>query len=44
MNKNIIIGAGFSAAITKILIEKNTKVIGSKSHLVTKDFSRRNNQ
>ena len=41
MNKNIIIGAAFSAAITKILIENNTTVIGSKSHLVTKDFSRR---
>ena len=32
MNKNIIIGAGFSAGITKILIGKNAKVIGTLNH------------
>ena len=42
MNKNIIIGAGFSAGITKILTRKNTRVIGSKSHLFSKDFFEEN--
>ena len=33
MTKNVIIGAGFSAAITKLLIGNNSKIIGSNGKL-----------
>ena len=32
MTKKIIVGAGFSAAITKILIGKNVNIMGSHNH------------
>ena len=43
MIKNFIIGAGFTAAITKILIGKNSTIIGSVNHklLKKKKFIRR---
>tara|TARA_B110000027_G_scaffold132408_1_gene158515 strand:- start:3459 stop:4520 length:1062 start_codon:yes stop_codon:yes gene_type:complete len=43
MIKNIIIGAGFSAAITKLLVGNNSKIIGSygKSNLQNENLIRR---
>jgi len=37
MIKNIIIGAGFSAAVTKILIGKDARIIGSLDHINAKN-------
>ena len=37
MIKKIIIGAGFSAAVSKILTGNKTKVIGSLNHYNLKD-------
>ena len=41
--KNIIIGAGFSASITKILIGKNSKIIGCKNQQNINNLNRRRN-
>ena len=41
--KNIIIGAGFSASITKILIGKNSKIIGCKNQQNIDNLKRRKN-
>ena len=41
MSKNIIIGAGFSACLTKILIGSDTKVVGLKSNNIGNNFLRR---
>ena len=41
--KNIIIGAGFSASITKILIGKNSKIIGCKNQQNINNLNRRKN-
>tara|TARA_B100001057_G_scaffold501015_1_gene619714 strand:+ start:3679 stop:4719 length:1041 start_codon:yes stop_codon:yes gene_type:complete len=43
MSKNLIIGAGFSAAITNLLIGKKFKIIGTLSHklLDNRKYSRR---
>ena len=45
MTENLIIGAGFTAAITNLLIGKKTKIIGSLNHQILRNdkFLRRKN-
>ena len=44
--KNIIVGNGFSAAISKLIIEKDSIIIGNFNHKIfinNKEFTRRKN-
>jgi len=38
MSKNLIIGAGFTAAITNLLIGKDSTIVGSLSHQFLRDY------